>query len=155
MVLPTKKGVYKLFRALWICLHHQKTLVSPTNNGGYKEKIDRPAYTTKRLWYRLKRRGFINYLELYRSAYHQKTRVSPTNNGSYKQELDRSAYTTRRLWYCLQRRGFINYLELYRSAYTTKRLGYRLQTMVVINKSLIDLHTPLKDLRIAYKEVGL
>ena len=130
-------------------------MVSPTNNGGYKEKPGRSAYTTKRLWNRLQRRGFINYLELYRSAYHQKTRVSPTNNGGYKQELDRSAYTTKRLWYRLQRRGFINYLELYRSAYTTKRLWFRLQTMVVINKSLVDLHTPLKDFGIAYKEGGL
>ena len=130
-------------------------MVSPTNNDGYKEKPGRSAYTTKRLWYRLQRRGFINYLELYRSAYHQKTRVSPTNNGGYKQEIDRSAYTTKRLWYRLQRRGFINYLELYRSAYTTKRLSFRLQTMVVINKSLIDLHTPLKDFGIAYKEGGL
>ena len=104
---------------------------------------------------RLQRRGFINYLELYRSAYHQKTLVSPTNNGGYKQELDRSAYTTKRLWYRIQRRGFINYLELYRSAYTTKRLWFRLQTMVVINKRLIDLHTPLKDFGIAYKEGGL
>ena len=104
----------------------------PTNfrfaYGGYKQEPGRSAYTTKRLWNRLQRRGFINYLELYRSAYHQKTRVSPTNNGGYKQELDRSAYTTKRLWFRLQRRGFINYLELYRSAYTTKR---RLQTMVL------------------------
>ena len=130
-------------------------MVSPTNNGGYKEKPGRPAYTTKRLWNRLQRRGFINYLELYRSAYHQKTRVSPTNNGGYKQELDRPAYTTKRLWYRIQRRGFINYLELYRSAYITKRLSFRLQTMVVINKSLVDLHTPLKDFGIAYKEGGL
>ena len=68
---------------------------------------------------------------------------------------DRSAYTIKRRWYRLQRRGFINYLELYISAYTTKRLGYRLQTMVVINKSLVDLHTPLKDFGIAYKEGGL
>ena len=140
-------------------------MVSPTNNDGYKEKPGRSAYTTKRLWNRLQRRhtplkGFINYLELYRSAYtakrhHQKTLVSPTNNGGYKQEPDRSAYTTKRLWYRLLRRGFINYLELYRSAYTTKRLWFRLQTMVVINKSLVDLHTPLKDFGIAYKEGGL
>ena len=66
---------------------------------------------------------------------------------------DRSAYTTKRRWYRLQRRGFINYLELYRSAYTTKRLGYRLQTMVVINKSLGDLHTPLKDFGSPTKKV--
>ena len=46
----------------------------------------------------------------------------------------------------------MNYSELYRSAYTYKRLGYRLQTMVVINKSLIDLHTPQKDFGITYKE---
>ena len=130
-------------------------MVSPTNNGGYKQEPSRSAYATKRLWYSLQGRGFINYLELYRSAYHQKTRVSPTNNGGYKQELDRSAYTTKRLWFRLQRRGFINYLELYRSAYTTKRLWFRLQTMVVINKSLVDLHTPLKDFGIAYKEGGL
>ena len=131
-------------------------MISPKKKGVYKEKPGRyTAYTTKRLCNRLQRRGFINYLELYRSAYHQKTRVSPTNNGGYKQELDRSAYTTKRLWYRLQRRGFINYLELYRSAYTTKRLWFRLQTMVVINKSLVDLHTPLKYFGIAYKEGGL
>ena len=59
--------------------------------------------------------------------------------------------TIKRLWYRLQMR-FMNYLELDRSAYPTKRIGYRLQTMVVINKSLIDLHTPLND---AYKEGGL
>ena len=46
----------------------------------------------------------------------------------------------------------MNYLELYRSAYTDKRLGYRIQTMVVINKSLVDLHTPPKDFGIAYNE---
>ena len=85
-----------------------------------------------------------------------KTWVSPTNYVGYKQELDRSAYTTKRLWYRLQRRGFINYLELYRSAYYhQKTLRFRLQTMVVINKSLVDLHTPLKDFGIAYKEGGL
>ena len=49
----------------------------------------------------------------------------------------------------------MKYLELYISAYTTKRLGYRLLTMVVINKSLVDLHTPLKDFGITYKEGGL
>ena len=58
---------------------------------------------------------------------------------------DRYVYITKRLPYRLQRRRFMNYLELYRSAYTTKRLGYRLLTIVVINKSLIDLHTPLND----------
>ena len=99
-------------------------MVSLTNNGGYKQEPGRSAYTTKRLWYRLQRSWFINYLELYKSAYHQKTRVSPTNNGGYKQELDRSAYTTKRLWFRLQRRGFISYLELYRSAYTTKKFGF-------------------------------
>ena len=130
-------------------------MVSPTNNGGYKQEPGRSAYTNKRLWYSLQRGGFINYLELYRSAYHQKTRVSPTNNGGYKQEIDRSAYTTKRLWYRLKRRGFINYLELYRSAYTTKRHWFRLQTMMVIKKSLVDLHTQLKDFGIAYKGGGL
>ena len=130
-------------------------MVPTTNNGGYKQDPSRYAYTTKRLRYSLQGRGFINYLELYRSAYPQKTRVSPTNNGGYKQELDRSAYTTKRLWFRLQRRGFINYLELYRSAYTTKILGYRIQTMVVINESLVDLHTPIKDVGIACKEGGL
>ena len=54
---------------LYICLHHQKTWVSPTYNGGYKQELGRPAYTTKRLWYNLQRRGIMNYLELYRSAY--------------------------------------------------------------------------------------
>ena len=49
----------------------------------------------------------------------------------------------------------MNYLELYRPAYSTKRIGFRLQTMVVINKSLIDLHTPLNDFGITYKEGGL
>ena len=49
----------------------------------------------------------------------------------------------------------MNYLELYKSAYTTKRLGYRLLTMVVINKSLVDLHTPPKAIGITYKEGGL
>ena len=44
-------------------------MVSPTNNGGYKQEPGRSAYTTKRLWYRLQRRWFINYLELHRSAY--------------------------------------------------------------------------------------
>ena len=81
--------------------------------------------------------------------------VSPTNNGGYKQEPGRSAYTTKKLWYRLQRREFINYLELYRSAYPNKRLSFRLQTMVVINKSLGSLHTPLKDFRIVYKEGSL
>ena len=108
------------------------TLVSPTNKGGYKQDFDRPAYTTKRVFYSLKRMGSINYLELYRSA-----------------------YTTKRLWYRLQRMRFMNYLEFYTSAYTDKRLGCRLQTMVVINKSLIDLHTPLNDFGITYKEGGL
>ena len=56
-----------------------KDFVSPTNKGGYKQELDRPAYTTKRLWYSLQRMGFMNYLELYRSA-----------------------YTTKRLWYRLQ-----------------------------------------------------
>ena len=46
----------------------------------------------------------------------------------------------------------MNYLEVYISANTTKRLGYRLLTMVFVNKSLIDLHTPLKDFGITYKE---
>ena len=46
----------------------------------------------------------------------------------------------------------MNYLELYISANTTKRLGYRLLTMAVINKSLVVLHTPLKDFGITYKE---
>ena len=46
----------------------------------------------------------------------------------------------------------MNYLEHYKSAYTTKRLEYRLLTMVVINKSLVVLHTPLKDFGITYKE---
>ena len=46
----------------------------------------------------------------------------------------------------------MNYLELYKSAYTTKRLEYRLHTMVVINKSLVVLHTPLKDVGITCKE---
>ena len=49
----------------------------------------------------------------------------------------------------------MNYLELYKSAYTTKRLGYRLLTMVVINKSLVEMHTRLKDFGITYKEGGL
>ena len=49
----------------------------------------------------------------------------------------------------------MNYLELHKSAYTTKRLGYRLLTMVVISKSLVDLHTPLKYFGITYKEGGL
>ena len=49
------------------------TFVSPTNNGVYKQEPGRSAYTTKRLWNRLQRRGFINYLELYRSAYTTKT----------------------------------------------------------------------------------
>ena len=137
-------------------------MVSPTNNAGYKQDsclkiistLDRLHTPLKDFGIDYKRRGFINYLELYRSAYHQKTRISPINNGGYKQELDRSAYTTKRLWFRLQRRGFINYLELYRSAYTTKKIWFRLQTMVVINKSLVDLHTPLKDFGIAYKEGG-
>ena len=47
----------------------------------------------------------------------------------------------------------MNYSELYRSAYTTKRLGCRLQTMVVIKKSLIDMLTPPKEFGIAYNEV--
>ena len=80
---------------------------------------------------------------------------SPTNNAGYNQEPGKSAYTTKRLWNLLQRRGFINYLELYRSAYTTKKFWFRLQTMVVINKSLVDMHKPLKDFGIAYKEGGL
>ena len=70
-------------------------------------------------------------------------------------EFFRSAYTKKRLWYRLQRRRFMNYLELNSSAYTTKSLGYRLQTMVVINKSLIDLHTPLNDFGMTYKKGGL
>ena len=49
----------------------------------------------------------------------------------------------------------MNYLVFYTSAYTDKRLGHRLQTMVVINKSSIDLHTPLNDFGITYKEGGL
>ena len=49
----------------------------------------------------------------------------------------------------------MNYLELHISAYATKILGYRLLTMAVINKSLVDLHTPLKDFGITYKEGGL
>ena len=40
-------------QSFMICLHHQKAWVSPTNNGGYKQELDRPAYTTKGLWYRL------------------------------------------------------------------------------------------------------
>ena len=48
----------------------------------------------------------------------------------------------------------MNYSELYSSAYTTKSLEYRLQTMVVINKSLVDLHIPLKEFGIVYKEGG-
>ena len=97
------------------------TLVSPTNKSGYKQELDRSAYTTKRVCYSLKRMGSINYLELYRSAYttkrtlvsstkkefmnylefytsaytDQKTWASPTNNDGYKQELDRSTYTTK------------------------------------------------------------
>ena len=49
----------------------------------------------------------------------------------------------------------MNYLELDKSAYTTKRLEYRLLTMVVINKSLVVLHTPLKDFGITCKEGDL
>ena len=41
-----KEGVY-LFRVLYICLHRQKTWESPTNNGGYKQELDRSTYTTK------------------------------------------------------------------------------------------------------------
>ena len=116
---------------LYRSAYHQKTRVSPTNNGGYKQELDRSAYTTKRLWYRLQTMVVI------------------------KKSLVDLHTPTKRLWNRLQRRGFINYLELYRSAYTTKRLWFRLQTMVVINKSLVDLHTPLKDFGIAYKEGGL
>ena len=49
----------------------------------------------------------------------------------------------------------MNYFEFHTSAYTDKSLGYRLQTMVVINKRLIDLHTPLNDFGITCKEGGL
>ena len=166
-------------------------------------ELYRYVYITKRLWYRLQRRRFMNYLELYRSAYTTKRLwyrlqwsgytlelidMSTSPKGfriAYKEgfmnylELYRSAYTTKRLWYRLQWSGYT--LELYRYAYITKktlvsptkkevyelfrafihlptptkRLGYRLQTMVVINKSLIDLHTPLNDLGITYKDGGL
>ena len=34
-----------------------KTWVSPTNYVGYKQELDRSAYTTKRLWYRLNEGG--------------------------------------------------------------------------------------------------
>ena len=68
---------------------------------------------------------------------------------------DRYVNITKRLSYRLQRRRFVNYLEFHTSAYTDKRIGYRLQTMMVINKSLIDLYTPLNDFGITHKEGGL
>ena len=127
---PTKKGIYKLFRALQICLHHHTTLASPIK----KEFIThleryRSAYISKRFWYRLQRRGFINYLELYRSAYitirlqHRLQRRSL----SRIQSLQDLPTSPNHFWYRLQRRGFINYLELYRSAYITIGLQHRLQ----------------------------
>ena len=152
------------------------TLVSATNKGGYKQELDRTAYTTKRVWYSLQRMGSINCLELYRSAYTTKRLWYRLQWGGYTLEHYRYVYITKRLSYHLQRRRFINYLELYKSAYTTKRLGYRLLTIVVINKSyttkrlwyrhhqiqqwrgytleLIDMSISLKDFRIAYKEGG-
>ena len=131
MESPKKKGVYKLFRDLKICLHLQKTFVSRTNNVGYKQVPGRSAYTIKRRWYRLQRRGFINYLERHRSA-----------------------YTTKRLSFRLQTMVVIN-KSLVDLPTPPIDLRFRLQTMVVINKSLVDLHTPLKDYGIAYKEGGL
>ena len=79
------------------------------------------------------------------------TLVSPTMKRLYTR-TDSYVYITKRRSYRLQRRRFMNYLEFHTSAYTDKRIGYRLQTMVVINKSLIDLRTPPKDFGIAYNE---
>ena len=118
---PKKNGIYKLFRALQICLHLQTIC-----GIAYKEwdlqiiqsYIDLPT-SPNHLWYRLQRRGFTNYLELYRSA-----------------------YISKRFWDRLQRRGFINYLELYRSAYITIRIQHRLQRRSLSRiQSFIDLPT--------------
>ena len=111
--------LYRSAYITYICLYHQKSWVSLT-----KKRVGRHlqlywfVYITVSPWYRLQRRGFMNYLELYRSAYityiclyHQKSWVSLTKKrvGRHLQ-LYWLVYITVSPWYRLQRRGFINYL---------------------------------------------
>ena len=155
LVSPRKKGFYKLFRVLQICLHLQTFLVSPAKKGFYKlfRALQICLHHHKTLASHTKKE-FITPLELYRSAYISKPfLLSPTKKGIYKlfralqiclhhhktlASLQRRSLSrlqsyidlptsSNHFWHRLQRRGFINYLELYRSAYITIRLQHRLQ----------------------------
>ena len=122
LVSSSKKGFYKLFRALQICLHHQ------------------------RIWCRRQRRDLINYLEFYRSSYHCKSVVSPTKKVAYK--LFRALWIClhhQRVWYRRQRRRLINYLQRYRSANITKCFGIVVKEGGLSTiQSFIDLPTSPK-----------
>ena len=93
----------------------------------------------------------MNYLELYKPAYTTKRLCYRLQWSGYTLELYRYVYITKRLSYRLQRRRFMNYLERYKSAYTTKRLWYRLQWSGY-TLELIDMSTSLKGFRIASKK---
>ena len=108
------------------------------------------AHITNHLWYRLQRRGFMNYLELYRSAYityiclyHQKSWVSLTKKRVGRHLQLWFVYITVSRRYRLKRREFMNYLEHYRSAYITYICLYHQQSWVSLTKKRVGRNLQL------------